>query len=193
MVKRLIYTAILLLLASAAFAQTYNLDWYVIGSGGGSSADGTYRLDGTLGQPVIGEMLSANYNLHAGFWVPEEGAPGCVYVIGDANNSGLWTGQDVTYSVRFFKGGPVPPYSCECTPGHTWYVSGDVNGSCSFTGQDVTYMVRHFKSGVPAIVCADCPPGGMLAPPVPGPEPNPAVQSPLSPRIKAKPKAVSKG
>jgi hypothetical protein len=83
---------------------------------------------------------------------------GCVYVVGDANNSGLWTGQDVTYSVRFFKGGNPPPYSCQCTPGHTWYVAGDVNGSCTFSGQDVTYMVRHFKSGVPPIVCPDCPP-----------------------------------
>jgi hypothetical protein len=86
----------------------------------------------------------------------------CTYVVGDANNSGLWTGQDVTYSVRFFKGGNSPPYSCECTPGHTWYVSGDVNGSCTFTGQDVTYMVRHFKSGVPPIVCPECPPAGTI-------------------------------
>jgi hypothetical protein len=85
-------------------------------------------------------------------------APECAYTPGDANNSGSWTGQDVTYSVRFFKGGTPPPYSCECTADHTWYVAGDVNGSCSFTGQDVTYMVRHFKGGPAAIPCPDCPP-----------------------------------
>jgi hypothetical protein len=85
----------------------------------------------------------------------------CTYVAGDVNNSGTWTGQDVTYAVRFFKGGNAPFVSCECPPGsgNTWFVAGDVNGSCTFTGQDVTYMVRHFKSGVPSISCPSCPPG----------------------------------
>jgi len=83
---------------------------------------------------------------------------GCSYAVGDANNSHTFTGLDVTYSVRFFKGGPLPPYSCECPPGHTWYVSGDVNGSCTFTGLDITYMVRYFKGGPAPIPCPDCPP-----------------------------------
>jgi hypothetical protein len=97
---------------------------------------------------------------------------GCQYTPGDANNSGIWTGQDVTYSVRFFKGGNPPPYSCECTTGHTWYVAGDVNGSCTFTGQDVTFMVRHFKSGVPPIVCPDCPPTSAI---LRNPNPKPST------------------
>jgi hypothetical protein len=83
---------------------------------------------------------------------------GCHYKIGDANASGTFTGLDVTYSVRYFKGGPHPPYICECTPGNTWYVSGDVNGSCTFSGLDVTYMVRYFKGGAAPICCASCPP-----------------------------------
>ncbi|HBC47369.1 MAG TPA: hypothetical protein DCZ43_10010, partial [candidate division Zixibacteria bacterium] len=83
---------------------------------------------------------------------------GCHYVIGDANGSNTFTGLDVTYTVRYFKGGPAPAYSCECTPGNTWYVSGDVNGSCSFTGLDVTYMVRYFKGGAGPIPCPSCPP-----------------------------------
>lgn len=83
---------------------------------------------------------------------------GCHYVVGDANNSNTFTGLDVTYSVRYFKGGPHPLYSCECTPGNTWYVTGDVNGSCSFTGLDVTYMVRYFKGGAAPIPCPSCPP-----------------------------------
>jgi hypothetical protein len=86
------------------------------------------------------------------------GAPGCNYVIGDANNSHTFTGLDVTYSVRFFKGGNPPPYSCDCQPHGTWYVAGDVNGSCSFSGLDVTMMVRHFKSNTPVNPCPDCPP-----------------------------------
>jgi hypothetical protein len=89
---------------------------------------------------------------------------GCSYVVGDANNSNSFTGLDVTYSVRYFKGGPHPIYSCECSPGNTWYVSGDVNGSCSFSGLDVTYMVRYFKGGAAPIPCPSCPPIGLLAP-----------------------------
>jgi hypothetical protein len=87
---------------------------------------------------------------------------GCDYVVGDANGVGGFTGLDVTYSVRFFKGGTPPPFVCECTPGNSWYVAGDVNGSCSFSGLDVTMMVRHFKSGTPVTPCPDCPPAHLL-------------------------------
>jgi hypothetical protein len=80
------------------------------------------------------------------------------YTPGDANGVGGFTGLDITYSVRYFKGGPLPPYSCDCPPHGTWYVAGDVNGSCSFTGLDVTYMVRYFKGGLAPIPCPDCPP-----------------------------------
>ncbi|HBC46732.1 MAG TPA: hypothetical protein DCZ43_06770 [candidate division Zixibacteria bacterium] len=85
---------------------------------------------------------------------------GCTYVIGDANGSATFTGLDVTYSVRYFKGGSHPLYSCECPVGggNTWYVSGDVNGSCTFSGLDVTYMVRYFKGGAAPICCSGCPP-----------------------------------
>jgi hypothetical protein len=94
---------------------------------------------------------------------------GCEYVIGDANNSGGFNGLDVTYGVAYFKGGPVPPYECECTPGHTWYVAGDVNGSCSYNGLDITYAVAFFKGGPDPISCPDCSPS-------PGLSRNPEIQ-----------------
>ncbi|HBC45871.1 MAG TPA: hypothetical protein DCZ43_02380, partial [candidate division Zixibacteria bacterium] len=94
-----------------------------------------------------------------GFYVNEPPV-GCTYVVGDANGSSSFTGLDVTYGVRYFKGGPAPTYICECPPGsgNAWYVSGDVNGSCSFSGLDVTYMVRFFKGGPGPIPCPNCPP-----------------------------------
>ncbi|HBC45889.1 MAG TPA: hypothetical protein DEO84_12095, partial [candidate division Zixibacteria bacterium] len=104
------------------------------------------------------------------------GIGGCHYVVGDANGSNTFTGLDVTYSVRYFKGGNAPVYSCECTPGHAWYVAGDVNGSCTFSGLDVTYMVRYFKGGAAPIPCADCPPSGLLAPFAPKDKPTPSIQ-----------------
>ncbi len=83
---------------------------------------------------------------------------GCDYVVGDANGNGTFNGLDVTYSVSYFKGGPPPPYECDCPPHGTWYVAGDVNQSCSFNGLDVTYMVAYLKGGPPPHPCPDCPP-----------------------------------
>jgi hypothetical protein len=90
--------------------------------------------------------------------VMSSSAGSCDYVVGDANNSGGYNGLDVTYGVSFFKGGPAPPYVCECTPYNYWYVAGDVNGSCSYNGLDITYGVAYFKGGPDPIPCADCPP-----------------------------------
>ncbi len=188
--KTRITLLLFLMLVSVASAQTYQIDWYVIGAGGGHSQSGSYQLDGTIGQPIVGKSSSASYSLDAGFWVgTSTTGPACDYSVGDANNSHSFNGLDVTYSVGYFKGGPAPPYTCECTPGHTWYVAGDVNASCSFNGLDVTYMVSYFKGGPAVHPCGDCPPGGMFAPPVPGIEPTPAVQPVLNSELYAKPAA----
>ncbi len=107
----------------------------------------------------------------------------CQYVTGDANGNGNFNGLDVTYSVNYFKGGASPTYSCECTPGHTWFVSGDVNNSCSFNGLDVTYMVNYFKGGAGPIPCVDCPPAG-LAPPAQIAPPISAVEPIITPTLR---------
>jgi hypothetical protein len=91
---------------------------------------------------------------------------GCSYVIGDVNNSAVFNGIDVSYSVGYFKGGPVPPYSCFCD-GSTWYVAGDVNGNCIFNGIDVSFMVSYFKGGAAPIPCPSCPPQRMVTPSAP--------------------------
>jgi hypothetical protein len=88
------------------------------------------------------------------------GGTGCDYVVGDINGSGSLNGLDVTYAVAYFKGGPPPPFECDCPPHGTWYVAGDANASCSFNGLDVTYLVSYFKGGSSPIPCADCPPSG---------------------------------
>jgi|GEM_PF-3968504 len=117
------------------------------------------------GDPSIEDTyLSCDWGL--GTYVSDMGAYGggeggidsCIYVVGDANNSGDFNGLDVTYGVAFFKGGPAPPYQCECTPGNTWYVAGDVNGSCNYNGLDITYAVAYLKGGPDLIPCPDCPP-----------------------------------
>ncbi len=97
--------------------------------------------------------------------------PGCQYAMGDVNASGVFNGLDVTYGVAYFKGGAIPPYSCECTTGQIWYVAGDVNASCSFNGLDITFMVSYFKGGPTPNSCADCPSTGILSMPRINPTP----------------------
>ncbi len=82
----------------------------------------------------------------------------CDYVTGDANGNGVFNGLDVTYCVAYLKGGPPPPYECECPigSGNIWFAAGDVNGSCNFNGLDVTYMVAYLKGGPPPITCPGC-------------------------------------
>ena len=62
---------LVLLLASVVLAapQVFDLSWWTVDSGGGTSAGGNYELDGTIGQPEAGyQMTGGNYNLEGGFW-----------------------------------------------------------------------------------------------------------------------------
>ena len=80
--------SLLMLLASVSAAQNYNIDWYVIASGGGHSESGNYKVNGTIGQPIVGQSSSENYTVAGGYWVGPGGAGGgCDYVVGDVNGS----------------------------------------------------------------------------------------------------------
>jgi hypothetical protein len=72
--------AVLLLLAGVVLAQgTPSIGRWVVGGGGGHTDNGSYSLDGTIGQAVAGVTGNAPYGLCAGFWcgadvaVPPEG------------------------------------------------------------------------------------------------------------------------
>lgn len=81
------------------------------------------------------------------------------YVIGDANNNGVFNGLDVTFEINYFKGFGPTPLAMLCY-GSVWYVACDVNNSCSFNGLDITYSVNYFKGiGPDPMPCEDCPPG----------------------------------
>jgi len=111
------------------------------------AADSSGRIET---HPFIGEYWPHSFEILF--------SPQCDYVVGDANNSGDLNGLDVTFGVNYFKGGPQPPYECECTEGSTWYVAGDVNGSCNYNGLDITYAVAYLKGGPDPVPCPDCPP-----------------------------------
>jgi hypothetical protein len=54
--------------ATAAPAGGYEVAWYTMGSGGGTSTGGAYALDGTIGQPDAGSQSGGAYTLAGGFW-----------------------------------------------------------------------------------------------------------------------------
>jgi len=49
-------------------STNYRLEWYVLGSGSFIGTSTNYRINGTIGQPVVGDEKSANYGLCNGFW-----------------------------------------------------------------------------------------------------------------------------
>src|ERR1700690_48403 len=61
-------------------AQSYQIDWFTLDGGGGTSTGGVYSVSGTIGQPdADGPMAGGNYSLIGGFWslyaVQTPGAP----------------------------------------------------------------------------------------------------------------------
>ena len=48
--------------------STPDINWWVIGGGGGHAEAGIYALDATIGQPVAGKAADTGYELCSGFW-----------------------------------------------------------------------------------------------------------------------------
>lgn len=65
-----VFSAIVVFFAAGATvgAQNYNIDWFTIDGGGGTSSGGTYTLSGTIGQPDAGKLTGGNYTIQGGFW-----------------------------------------------------------------------------------------------------------------------------
>ncbi len=71
--RMLILLAAVFLLTSSVLASsvaTYQLDWYTVDGGGGSSTGSVYSLSGTIGQADAGAASGGTYTLAGGFWSP---------------------------------------------------------------------------------------------------------------------------
>ena len=72
---------LLAFLPALAFAQSYNIDWFTIDGGGGTSTGGVYSVSGTIGQADAGgPMTGGDFAITGGFWsllaaVQTPGAP----------------------------------------------------------------------------------------------------------------------
>ncbi|MDT8306930.1 MAG: hypothetical protein RRC07_13435 [Anaerolineae bacterium] len=79
-VAMFLLSALLLLVIAAgavALAQTsagYNLEWHVVGSGGGEAASASYRVHGTTGQGVASPPRAggASYTVSSGYWYSDQ-------------------------------------------------------------------------------------------------------------------------
>ena len=77
---KLLVSSALLGFTTLARAQTYSIDWFTIGGGGGTSTGGVYSVSGTIGQPDAGgPMTNGQYSVTGGFWA----LPTAVQVIGE--------------------------------------------------------------------------------------------------------------
>ena len=73
----------LLMFVAPAVAQgagPYEISWYTIDGGGGTSSGGPYVLTGTIGQPDADWASGGKYELLGGFW---PGGPLCVVEFDD--------------------------------------------------------------------------------------------------------------
>jgi hypothetical protein len=83
--------AMVALMALSASAQSYNISWYKVAGGGGTSSGGQYSLSGTIGQPdASGALTGGNYSITGGFWalisvIQTPGAP-ALYIRYSANS-----------------------------------------------------------------------------------------------------------
>lgn len=59
---------ILALPVQAQSGGPYDLTWFTIDGGGGTSEGGTFTLAGTIGQPDANLLSGGNYTLGGGFW-----------------------------------------------------------------------------------------------------------------------------
>jgi hypothetical protein len=89
-------------------AQTYSIDWSTIDGGGGRSVGGGYILEGTIGQPDAGPVLTGGgYELRGGFW------PGLI-VVGPGHAPRLFI-QVVGGEVQVFWAPETPGIMLEMT------------------------------------------------------------------------------
>ncbi len=71
-------TATLAIFPAAAQAQ-FQIDWYTIDSGGGTSSGGVFTLAGTIGQPDAAASAGGPFQCNGGFWAAFGGTATACY------------------------------------------------------------------------------------------------------------------
>ncbi len=95
---------------SASSAQ-FDISWYTIDAGGGTSAAGQFQLAGTIGQHDAGIMSGGGYVLTGGFWSGAPDAP-CYPDCDTSTGKGILDIFDFLCFQNSFVAGD--PYACDC-------------------------------------------------------------------------------
>jgi len=104
-----------LAVCATLLAQNYQIDWYTIDGGGGTSSGGTYELSGTIGQPdaTTTTLTGGSYSLQGGFW------PGLIVPS---------TGESPTLFIQIAAPNSVTVSWAPATPGFQLEQTDDLNG-----------------------------------------------------------------
>ncbi len=94
----------------SATAGGFEIPWYTVDAGGGTSSGGGFVLSGTIGQPDPGDLAGGDFALRGGFWQPAAiGGPGCSDCPTDVDGNGETGAFDLANLLGAW--GPVPPDS----------------------------------------------------------------------------------
>ncbi len=74
-VKRALFVLVAGLgMARTACAEAWDVGWFTVDAGGGSSTGGTIAIAGTIGQADAGSLSGGGYSVLGGFWSVQGGA-----------------------------------------------------------------------------------------------------------------------
>ncbi len=130
------------LLFTQQTAGQYEISRSVIASGGGEMSSADYKVIGTVGQPAIGMIGSANYLSGIGFWYTVKMCtPG---LLGDVNGDESVNSTDALVMLSFDVGLPLPePYLERIAIGF-----GDINTD-GLTGSTDALILLTWEIGFP--------------------------------------------
>ncbi|HWL95106.1 MAG TPA: hypothetical protein VNT79_16420 [Phycisphaerae bacterium] len=130
----LITVTFALALVPAALANDFDLSWFTIDGGGGYSAGGSFKLEGTIGQPdagpSAGAMIGGTFELVGGLW-PLTTVCNCP---GDTNGDGVRDGLDIQTFVHC----AITGFDCDCA---------NVDGTPGVNENDVAVFVNALLIG----------------------------------------------
>ena len=113
----------------------FDVSWYTLDGGGGTSTGGDFALSGTIGQPDAGTMTGGDFELAGGFWpgVTVSQPEPCE---GDANGDGTVDPLDSGYVLARF-GCPVGTGDPSCD-------AADQNGDGAVDPLDSGFVLARF-------------------------------------------------
>jgi len=80
----ILHVATFVFVAHAGALPVFDIAWFTLDGGGGTSSGGAFVLSGTIGQPDAGVLTAGSFELTGGYWGTQAAG-----VAGDCNGDGL--------------------------------------------------------------------------------------------------------